>query len=200
MQVVTDAVASWSPTCPAVSGHFQRDADAHSTFWRAGYDLLAALPEKPKRTPDQARAAETILHVGRESREAFMLRHAQAVYAALTRDQTNFVRADVLAYEAASLVSGLTPTRAQVYAQGEKMQSQKDGIEVDQGIFFAHILARPDTGTHFCHAMLLPRSESLARLDEFKTRGAVDLTSGRGSGARARPHRGAGLSEPRGAP
>ena len=140
-----------------------------------GYDLLAALPEKPKRNPDQARAAETILRAGRESREAFMLRHAQAVYAALTQDQTNFVRADVLAYEAASLVPGLTPTREQVYAQGEKMQSQKDGIEVDQGIFFAHILARPDTGTHFCHAMLLPRTESLARLDEFTARGAVDL-------------------------
>ena len=70
---------------------------------------------------------------------------------------------------------GLVPTRAQVYAQGEKMQSEKDGIEVDQGIFFAHVLARPDTGTHFCHAMLLPRAESLARLDDFKARGAVDL-------------------------
>ena len=97
------------------------------------------------------------------------------VYAALTKNQTQFVRADVLAYAAATLVPGLVPTRAQVYAQGEKMQSQKDGIEVDQGIFFSHILARPDTGTHFCHAMLLPRAESLARLDEFKARGAVDL-------------------------
>ena len=156
-------------------GEFQRDADAHSEFWAKGYDLLDALPEKPKRNPDQARAAETILRAGRESREAFMLRHARAVYAALTKDQTKFVRADVLAYEAAALVPGLTPTRAQVYAQGEKMQRDKDGIEVDQGIFFAHVLARPDTGTHFCHAMLLPRPESLARLDEFTARGALDL-------------------------
>jgi thioesterase DpgC len=175
MQIATDAVASWSTTRPEIVGHFQRDADAHSKFWRAGYDLLAALPEKPKRNPEQARAAETVLRLGRESRETFMLRHAQTVYGALTKDQTTFVRADVLAYEAASLVTGLTPTRAQVYAQGEKMQSQKDGIEVDQGIFFAHILARPDTGTHFCHAMLLPRAESLSRLDEFTARGALDL-------------------------
>ena len=140
-----------------------------------GYELLEALPEKAKRNPEQARAAETILRTGRESREAFMLRHAEAVYGALTKDQTKFVRADVLAYEAAALVPGLTPTRQQVYAQGEKMQRDKDGIEVDQGIFFAHILARPDTGAHFCHAMLLPRPESLARLDEFTARGAVDL-------------------------
>ncbi len=137
MQIATDAVASWVATRPDVTGDFQRDADAHSTFWRRGYDLLAALPEKSKRNHEQARAAETILRVGRESREVFMLRHAQAVYGALTKNQTVFVRADALAYAAADLVPGLVPARAQVYAQGEKMQSQKDGIEVDQGIFFA---------------------------------------------------------------
>jgi (3,5-dihydroxyphenyl)acetyl-CoA 1,2-dioxygenase len=175
MQVVADAATSWDGTRPELTGEFQRDADVHSKFWAKGYDLLAALPDKPKRNPDQARTAETILRAGRESREAFMLRHAQMVYAALTKNQTNFVRADVLAYEAASLVPGLTPARDEVYAQGEKMQRDKDGIEVDQAIFFAHILARPDTGAHFCHAMLLPRPESLARLDEFTTRGALDL-------------------------
>ena len=158
-----------------MTGHFQRDADAHSEFWRRGHELLGALPEKAKRNPEQARAAETILRTGHESREAFMLRHAGAVYGALTKDQTNFVRADVLAYEAAALVPGLTPTRAQVYAQSEKMQRDKDGIEVDQGIFFAHVLAHPSAGKHFCHAMLLPRPESLARLEEFTARGAIDL-------------------------
>jgi thioesterase DpgC len=135
MQIATDAVASWSTARPEVTEDFQRDADGHSTFWQKGYELLAALPEKPKRNPEQARAAETILTAGRETRETFMRRHAAAVYAALTGNQTRFVRADVLAYEAANLVPGLVPARAQVYAQGEKMQSGKDGIEVDQGIF-----------------------------------------------------------------
>ena len=175
MQIATDAAASWSAARPDITKHFQRDADVHSTFWTKGYELLAALPGKPKRNPEQARAAETILNVGRETRETFMRQHAASVYAALTKNQTNFVRADILAYEAANLVPGLVPTRAQVYAQGDKMQSEKDGIEVDQGIFFSHVLARPDTGTHLCHAMLLPRAESLARLDDFKARGAVDL-------------------------
>ena len=175
MQIATDAVASWSAARPQVTKDFQHDADGHSKFWLKGYELLAALPEKDKRNPGEARAAETILTTGRATRESFMLAHAAAVYAALTRNQTQFVRADVLAYAAADLIPGLVPARVQVYAQGEKMQSRKDGIEVDQGIFFAHILARPDTGTHFCHAMLLPRIEALARLDEFSARGAVDL-------------------------
>src|SRR5438552_575893 len=114
MQIATDAVASWSATRPEIAGQFQRDADAHSACWRRGYDLLAALPQKPKRNPAEARAAETILRTGRESREAFLARHADAVYRALTRDMTACVRAEPLAYDAANLVPGLTPTRAQV--------------------------------------------------------------------------------------
>jgi len=175
MQIAADAVASWAATRPDIAGHFHLDADAHSTFWHRGYDLLAALPEKPKRNPEAARAAETILRVGRESREAFLTRHAEAVYRALTRDQMKFVRAEPLAYQAADLIPGLTPTRAQVAEQAKKMQRDKDGIEVDQGIFFAQMLAHPSAGTHFCHAMLLPKEDSAARLPELQAKGALDL-------------------------
>ncbi len=159
MQVVTDAVASWSANAPG--GHratFSATPTRIRNSGAQGYDLLAALPEKPKRNPDQTRAAETILRIGRESREAFMGRHAEAVYRALTKDQSTFVRAEELVYEAANLLPGLTPTRQQVAAQSEKPQRDKDGIEVDQGIFFANILAHPTAGAHFCHAMLLPQS------------------------------------------
>ena len=135
------------------------------------------MPEKPKRTPEQARAAETILRAGRESREAFMLRHAPAVYARADQDQTTFVRAEPLAYEAAELVPGLTPTREQVAAQGEKMQRDKDGIEVDQGIFFAQILAHPEAGAHFCHAMLLPRPRSRSRGSMNSQRAARSISA-----------------------
>ena len=175
MQIAADAVASWAATRPEISGHFQLDADAHSAFWHKGYDLLAALPDKPQRNPEAARAAETILRAGRESREAFLGRHAEAVYRALTKDQTNFIRAEPLVYDAANLIPGLTPTRQQVAEQSEKPQRDKDGIEVDQGIFFAHVLAHPGAGTHFCHAMLLPKEDSLARLAQFQSAGALDL-------------------------
>jgi thioesterase DpgC len=175
MQVGTDAATSWAATRPEVTGHFQLDADAYSKFWHRGYELLALLPEKPKRTPEQAHAAETILRVGRESREVFLTRHAEAVYRALTANQTKFVRAEPLAYQAADLIPGLTPTRAQVAAQAEKMQRDKDGIEVDQGIFFAHVLAHPGAGTHFCHAMLLPKEGSAVRLPELQAKGVLDL-------------------------
>jgi thioesterase DpgC len=175
MQIATDTAAAWAAARPAVTKDFQHDADVHSKFWAKGYDLLAALPEKPNRNPEQARAADTILTTGRQSREAFMLRHAEPVYAALTKKLTQFVRAEELAFAAADLVPGLTPSRAQIEADGGKMQSAKDGIEIDQGIFFAHILARADTGAHFCHAMLLPKTEAVARLPELQATGAIDF-------------------------
>jgi thioesterase DpgC len=175
MQIATDAVASWAATRPEVTRDFQYDVDGHSKFWLKGHELLAALPEKPQRTPEQARAADTILTRGRESREAFLRRHVQPLYAALTRNQTRFLRAEPLAYEAAALIPGLTPTRPQVDAQSEKVQRDKDGIEVDQGIFFANVLADPQAGTHFCHAMLLPRADALEHLPALQAEGAVDL-------------------------
>jgi thioesterase DpgC len=175
MQIATDAAASWSAARPAVTRDFQHDADVHAKFWLKGYELLGALPEKPKRDPGQARAAETILRIGRESRETFMLRHAQSVYGFLTKKQSTFVRAETLAYEAAKLVPGLTPTREQVAAESAKTQSAKDGIEIDQGVFFANLLMQPDCGTHFCHAMLLPKPESVARLPELIAKGAIDF-------------------------
>jgi (3,5-dihydroxyphenyl)acetyl-CoA 1,2-dioxygenase len=175
MQIVTDAAASWAAARPRIAGDFEQDAQAHSKFWLAGADTLAALPRKPARNPEAARSAETVLRAGRETREAFLARHAAAVYSALTRDRTVFVRADPLAYAAAKLVPGLVPTREQVAAEGELTQAEKDGVEVDQGIFFSNILAHPASGAHLCHAMLLPRPEAVARLPELIAKGVIDL-------------------------
>src|SRR6266702_2262677 len=176
MQVTADAtasdIASWAGSCPAITRDFQHDADGHSKFWLKGYRLLGALPDKPKRIPDQARAAEAILNAGRASREAFLGRHVQAIYAALTKNQTSLVRAEELAYDAANFIPGLTPTRTQVAAQSEKPQRDKDSIEADQGIFLSRVLAHPISGAHLCHAMLLPGAKALALHDEFQTKGS----------------------------
>jgi thioesterase DpgC len=181
MQTAADAAASaidsWTRSRPATTRDFQHDADGHSKFWLKGYALLDALPEKPKRSPEQARAAESILNVGRESREAFLGQHVQAVYAALTKNRTSLVRVEELAYEAANLIGGLTPTRAQVAVQSERPQRDKDSIEADQGIFLSRVLAHPACGAHLCHAMLLPGAEAFVRHDEFQAKGHIDFNT-----------------------
>jgi len=171
---VKSAVA-WHKSGLRVSGNFKRDAATGSKYWRAGADLIARLPSKPKRSVEQKLAADIIISACRQTREDFLQRHAEAVYRKLTKNLTDFVRVDELAYDAGKLVPGLTPTRKQVDAESTLMQSEKDGVEVDQGIFLAQVLAVPSTGMHLCKSMLLPKPEAIERGDEFAKRGAINF-------------------------
>ncbi len=169
------AAAAWSRSKPRVSGNFQRDRATGSKYWRGGNDLLAKLPKKPRRTVEQQLAADLILFECRSIREKFLARHAETVYRKLTKNLGAFSRVDDLVYDAAKLVPGLTPTRKQVDVESALLQSEKDGVEVDQGIFLAQVLAVPATGMHLCEAMLLPKQEALERGGEFIKNGAIDF-------------------------
>src|SRR6185503_7198405 len=78
-------------------------------------------------------------------------------------------------FAAAAALPGLTPTRDQVVAEAVLDQGNKDGVEVDQGIFLAHALSHARTGFHLCHAMLLPRPESAELAAKFAADGVLDL-------------------------
>jgi thioesterase DpgC len=170
------AAEAWTKLAPwRFSGNFKRDAATGAKVWRGGADLLTKLPKKPRRTPEQQMAADFILAGCRTAREDFLQRHAEAVYRKLTKNLSEFVRVDELAYEAAKLVPGLTPTRQQVDAEAALLQSEKDGVEIDQGIFLAQVLAVPDAGMHLCHAMLIPKMEAIERGSEFIKNGVIDF-------------------------
>ena len=168
-------VVTWLNARPQFRGRFKRDAEAGTRFWRGGTNLLAKLPKKPLRTPEQQLAADIILRDCRDARERFLASHAESVYRKLTNKLEKFLQVDELAYEAAKLVPGLTPTQRQVNAESALMQSEKDGVEVDQGIFLAQVLAVPETGMHLCHAMLIPKMEAVERGGEFIKNDVVDF-------------------------
>ena len=157
------------------SADFAADCARFSRYWESSAALLARLPAKPARSADEAKAAESIQREARAARSAFLSAHTAEVYDRLTRNRSRFVRVEELVYEAASLVPGLAPTRAQVEAESARAQRDKDGVEIDQGIFVSAVLASADAGRHLCHAMLLPRAESLARRQEFERAGRLDL-------------------------
>lgn len=167
--------AAWLKSQLRFGRNFKSDAAAAAKYWRTGADFLAKLPKKPKRTVAQQMAADIILLNCRNAREKFLVRHADAIYRKLTKNLASFRRVEELVYDAAKLVPGLTPTQKQVDAESGSMQSEKDGVEVDQGIFLAQVLALPDTGTHLCHAMLLPKMEAVERTPEFIKNGVVDF-------------------------
>ncbi len=170
-----NASTAWVKARPRVNGAFKRDSAAGTKFWQHGAGLLEKLPKKPKRTPEQQLAADILLSEGRRTREEYLIRHAEAIYRKLTKNLSEFRRVDELAYGAAKLIPGLTPNKKQVDAESALMQSEKDGVEVDQGIFLAQVLAVPHTGLHLCEAMLMPKPEALERCAEFIKNGVIDF-------------------------
>jgi (3,5-dihydroxyphenyl)acetyl-CoA 1,2-dioxygenase len=91
-------------------------------------------------------------------------------YDQLTANRTRFVRVDELVR--AAIAAGLLPDPE---ADDGVMLKDKKKLEQPQGAFLAEILADPECGTHLCHAMLLPRPDSKAALDEYSRKGEITL-------------------------
>ncbi|HXE29167.1 MAG TPA: enoyl-CoA hydratase/isomerase family protein [Stellaceae bacterium] len=140
---------------PPISGDYRRDVQSFSQYWLQAPAI------------DAARAA----------RERFLAAHVETVYRSLTNDLRSFVRVERLVDDAARVVLGLVPSAEALAAENALDQKAKRGLEIDHGIFLAHVLGNPATGVHLCHAMLLPRSEALARLDEFRAKGKIELAT-----------------------
>jgi thioesterase DpgC len=169
----------WSESFPIATGEFEPDAREYGAFWRQSAALLRRVPPKPRRNEVERAAADALLSDARASRESFLAAHVEQIYDLLTERASTFRRLDDLVYAAARLVPGLVPTRGEVEAEAVHPQGDKDGVEIDQGLFLAHVLSRPRIGEHLCHAMLLPRSESAALATEFASRGSLDLGAAR---------------------
>lgn len=99
----------------------------------------------------------------------------EPIYEELTDGLLRQPRISKLVYEAAERFPGLVPTRAAIDAERECAQKEKQGLEIEQGVFVARVLANPRTGFHLMHAMSQPRVEALSALDEFQRLGSIDL-------------------------
>jgi thioesterase DpgC len=111
----------------------------------------------------------------RKARADFLHRHGDAVYDALTDKRMRFVRIGKLVEAAARQFPGLVPTAEHIAAEEGLLQSKKAGLEIDQGLFISAVLGSKQSGSHLCHAMLLPKPESQALLPKFQKDDAVGL-------------------------
>ena len=170
-------VAAWRAAEPSGTEDFTADRERFGTFWRLSEQLIARLPAKPARGPAEAEATAAIHRAARASRDRFMERHVEAVYATVTGGFSRFIRIEDLVLQAAEAFPGLVPTGAQLAHEAGRKLREKEGVEIDQGILAARILGHPRCGTHLCHAMLLPRPESEPALATLTAQGVVDLGS-----------------------
>jgi len=166
-------------TAPAGTADFAADKAALLAHLRRLDEQLAKLPPKTRRALGEAQAAQALLDEGRSARAGFLRAHAGAVYDSLTANRTQFVRVDQLCAAAAEAYPGLVPDAAALARDSGIPQGDKDGLEVDQGIFLSQVLAHPVAGAHLCHAMLLPRRDSLEHLKEFNKKGEIEFPGAR---------------------
>ena len=115
----------------------------------------------------------------RAAREVYLRAHAAGIYDRLTEGRRRFLRADELCRRAAAEFPGLLPSDAELAAEAPRLQKEKLGAEIAQGLFLAAVLADPAAGTHLCHASLLPLPASQARLAEFQRAGVLELGGAR---------------------
>jgi thioesterase DpgC len=111
----------------------------------------------------------------RVAREERIRADVEAIYDELTDGRTRSLRMAELVYAGAGRHPELLPTRAAIDAERELLQKDKQGLEIDQGVFLAHVLAHPRCGPHLVHAMAQPTAEALERLGELRSTGSADL-------------------------
>jgi thioesterase DpgC len=171
----SEEASSWGNATPAASADFVADRQKFSDYWAQSSRLLAKLRRKPQRNAREQAAAGVLQERAREARLRFLRRHGEAVYDALTAARSRFIRVEELVTQAPRIVPGLLPTTQEIAAEDGLLQRDKDGLEIDQGLFLSAILASPRSGRHLCQAMLLPRQDAQALLPRFACEGAVEL-------------------------
>ncbi|WP_262402882.1 (3,5-dihydroxyphenyl)acetyl-CoA 1,2-dioxygenase DpgC [Actinomadura sp. CNU-125] len=93
----------------------------------------------------------------------------------MTAGRTRDLRIDALVEAAADTFPGLVPTAARIAAERTRAQADKEGLEIDQGIFLRGVLRSPVAGPHLLDAMLAPTERALDLLPEFARTGTVDM-------------------------
>ncbi|MGZ2361628.1 enoyl-CoA hydratase/isomerase family protein [Streptomyces sp. 372A] len=165
----------WSVPAPVLSGSLLTDAEALRAYTAEAEKLLGELPAKPGRDTGQQQLAAEVIADQRRLRSAFLELHVERVYLALTGGLREQRSLSELVFAAAEAFPGLTPTEAQMAAERECGQSDKDGREIDQGIFFHWVLRSPQAGPHLMRAMLRPTQRARSLLGEFSRTGSLDL-------------------------
>jgi len=162
---------------PALGGELERDWRATGRVLKAAAGLLPLLPEKARRSAGEQAAAAALLAEARGVREAFLRRHAAALYGRLTGGRSRLLRFEELVRGAAREWPGLVPDAEQVTADRRHPQMHQDGVQIDEGLFLAHVLADAPSGLHLLHAMARPTPAALERVERFRATGRESFPS-----------------------
>ena len=122
---------------PVFGGSLVRDAKAAGKYFTAVEAVLQA-----QKAEEQYADEAALKSRARAVKEQFFRRHAAAIYDEVTDHSARLLRVSEVVAAASSRYPALLPTRAQLDAERAlKLQSAKEGRELDQGLFIAQVLA-----------------------------------------------------------
>jgi (3,5-dihydroxyphenyl)acetyl-CoA 1,2-dioxygenase len=170
-----DAVSAWSLAEPKLEHSYGEDRHHFSNFWLQSNRLISLLPPADRRNEREQAAAKRIVETARQTRTQFLRDHVESLYNALTEGGSRHVRIEQLVIAAAEAVPGLMPGKHDLATENGRLQRDRSGVEIDQGLFVAAVLANQSAGRHLCHSMLLPRPDSVDLLDRFCRDGVIEL-------------------------
>jgi thioesterase DpgC len=162
---------------PPLGAGLELDRRALAEAARRAEDVLASLPEPAERSAEQrARAAEA-KNAARTVRSRFMRLYGEVVYDELTVGRNLSLRLPELLAAASTAFPGLVPTAEQLRTEQGRLQADKEGLEIDQGVFLSHVLRSPVSGAHLTDTMAFPTERALGLLPAFRRTGELDLGS-----------------------
>jgi (3,5-dihydroxyphenyl)acetyl-CoA 1,2-dioxygenase len=170
-----DAATEWNNAVPKGVTEFSSDRQKYSEFWLRSAGLIERLAEAKHRNESEQAAAAVILETARQARTEFLRDHVEAVYDILTERRTRAVRVGPLVAAAADVVPGLVPSPQAIAAEDGRLQRDRSGLEIDQGLFASAVLGNKRAGVHLCHAMLLPRVEAVDLTARYRRDGVIEL-------------------------
>ena len=160
---------------PSDAASAASDAQRLGVLVAEGWDYLARMPLRSRRNAAERAGGEVIVRALADATLRFARRHRETTYRQLTDDLRRPFRVDELLWQAAERWPGLVPTRAECADEARRMQKDKDGREIAQGMLLSQWLADTRIGRHLALAMLRPTDEAVQRLDEFVATGSMDL-------------------------
>lgn len=156
-----------------VAENLDRDAARVGRACSTGWALLDELPPKSERNPAERDAGLSVLGLMTDLCRRFLHPYRRHVYQALTRGVP--CRIEVLARRAGERFPGIVPSEEALKKESEKLQKDKDGLEIFQGLFFSQLFSDHRAGTEIIHAMLQPTPAARDHIDEFRRVGTLDL-------------------------
>lgn len=151
------------------------DAKTLQSAYQQAYALLARMPLKSERSEAEKLATKAIMGPLHEATVRFFRANALELYRELTDNGRRSLRVDELVFEAAKRLPHVLPTEAELEAEREHLQKDKDGREIPQGLFVSAVLSDKVMGSHLMRSSLRPTKQALSLLDELVRTGRVDL-------------------------